>query len=131
MNPQVIYLIVCDRVEPDPVNPLRLNVNGLSSHIRSTSFPPFPIRQASLCILIILTNCQGAADLSVRIVRDSDGAAVHRGTPRRIRFSGHPDDEVGATIRIANCWFPDEGLYWVELIWSGRPIDRQALFLKS
>ena len=129
MEPEVRYLLICDEVQTDPQNLLRLNVLGLITHLRSTASPPFPLVRPLFSVLVIMTGCSGIGDLSCRIVQAGTGRVIFRNQPRRVRFANEPADAVGITFRIRNCTFPAEGLYWVELIFSGTVIARQPLSL--
>ena len=127
----VRYLLLCDDVQADPSNLLRLNILGLLTHIRSTRTPPFPVVRPRFCVLVILTDSQGSAELSLRIVQSDTGRIVFRNQPRRIQFVSAPREAIGIKFFIKNCAFPAEGLYWVELIIDGAVAERQALSLTS
>jgi hypothetical protein len=131
MELAIRYLILCDEVQADPSNLLRLNVLGLMTHIRSTRTPPFPVVRPRLCILVLLTGCQGPADVSLRIVQTATGRVIFRNQPRRMNFVSSPREAVGIKFHIANCAFPAEGLYWVELVFSGAVVARQVLSLTT
>ncbi len=125
MEPQVRYLILCDEVRSDPINLLRVDVLGLLTRLRSTATPPFPLVRPLFCVLVILTGCQGVGELSLRIVHAATGRVVFRNQPRRVQVAVDAEDAVGITFRVRNCSFPVEGVYWVELIFSGVVIARQ------
>jgi hypothetical protein len=129
MNPVVRYLLLCDDVQTDPNNVLRLNVTGLITHIRATGNPPFPVVRPIFCALLILTDCEGVGELSLRIVEDSTGRVIFRNPTRRVRFAGPPGDAVGVVFRVLNCRFDEPGLYWVELIFSGMVLASQPFTL--
>ena len=75
---------------------------------------------------MILAGCQGRGELSLRIVEAATGRVVFRNQPRRVQFTGQAEDTIGITFRVRNCSFPAEGVYWVELIFSGVIIARQS-----
>ena len=127
----VRYLILCDDAQPDPSNLLRLNVLGLMTHIRSTRMPPFPVVRPRFCVLVLLTDCQGPAELSLRIVQSATGQIIFRNQSRRMNFLSAPHEAVGIKFYITNCTFPAEGLYWVELLLAGTVVARQALSLTT
>jgi hypothetical protein len=131
MDFAVRCLILCDDVQADPINLLRLNVLGLMTHIRSTRIPPFPVVRPRFCVLVLLTGCEGAAELSLRIVQSETGRIVFRNQPRRMQFVNAPRDADGIKFYVNNCAFPAEGLFWVELIIEGAVAARQALSLTS
>ena len=131
MGPEVQYLILCDDVQADPNQLLRVNVLGLMSRMRSTAAPPFPFQRPTFCVLVILTGCQGTGELSVRIIHRETGQVIFGNVPRPVRFAGSPEDTVGFVFRVRDCSFPTAGLYWVELLFSGAVIARQRLSLTS
>jgi hypothetical protein len=129
MRPLVQYLITCDDVQTDPNNPLRVNVLGLITTIRSTANPPFPVSRPVFCVLLIMTRCQGTRDLSIRIVQNATGDIIFENRPRTVRFAGNPQEAVGVTFRIRDCTFPAAGLYWVEVHYSQSRLSRRPLQL--
>lgn len=127
----VRYLIVCDEVRTDPANHLRLDVKGLMTHMRSTATPSFPLVRPQFLVLVVLTDCRGQANLSLRVVQSDTGRVIFRTQPRRVRFAGSPQDAVGITFRLQNCSFPAAGLYWVQLLDSDTVLATQTLTLKT
>jgi hypothetical protein len=95
----VRYLILCDDVHSDPANNLRVDVQGLMTHIRSTAAPPFPVVRPLFCVLVILTDCRGESELSLRIVQAETGKVVFRNQPRQVRFAGAAQEAVGLGAR--------------------------------
>jgi hypothetical protein len=126
---EVRYFILCDDVQANTNDLHRLNVFGILAQIRSTSSPPFPVTQTEFSVLLILTNCMGTEEISIRIVESGTGRVIFRNRPRRFRFVGMPQDFRGVRFRIQNCTFPRPGLYWVECIVSGFVIERKGLNL--
>jgi hypothetical protein len=131
MQPDVLYLILCNDVRPDPTNYQRLHVLGLLTSIRSGAHPRFPLVQPSFSVLVILTGGQGSGELVVRIIRDPMGAVVFKTRPRQVRFVGDPMALLGMRFLIKNCTFPAAGLYWVEVVYTGSVLARQRLYVKS
>lgn len=131
MEPEVWYLILCDDARSDPANFLRVNVTGLLTRIRCRDVESFPYVNPLLTVLIMLSECRGTGDLSVRIVHDQTEAVIYRSQTRRLRFAGSPDELMGFVFRVRDCPFPDLGLYWVECIFSGTVIARQRFLITS
>src|SRR5262249_25875737 len=82
---EVRYLILCDDIVADPINPHKLIFTGLLSHIRSAFVPPFPIIHREFSALIVLTNCSGEQDIFLRIVENVTGQVTYR---TRLESSG-------------------------------------------
>lgn len=131
MQPDVLYLILCDDVQTDPNNYHRLNVFGLVASVQSTAHPPFPVVRPLLCALVILTGGKGTDELILQVFHERTGRVVFRSSPRQVRFVGDPEAVLGVVFRIRDCCFPAAGLYWVQLAYGGLVIARQKLCLKT
>jgi hypothetical protein len=125
----VRYLILYDDVQPDPNNLLRLDVHGLMTHIRSRRVPPFPVMRPRFCVFLLLADCHGSAELTLRIVQAQTFRIIFRNQPRKVQFVSGNNEAVGIKFYVKNCVFPAEGLYWVELLESGFVVARQAISL--
>ncbi len=131
MEPEVLYLILCNRVKMDPNNYHRYNVFGLVTSIRSAVTPPFPVIHPELLAFVVWTGGRGVGELVLRVLEDRSSTAVFRTRPRQVRFVGDPTAVGGVLFRIRNCSFPAAGLYWVEVLFAGSLIARQRLFLRA
>lgn len=126
MWPEVRYLILADTVSASTNNVLRVNVQGLLTHVRARG-TRFPLAYPLFNALLVLTNCTGAGDLSLRVVYDPTAHVVFRLPPRPVRFTGPADEAVGILFQVRNCSFPHPGLYFVEFVYSGGVLARQAV----
>ena len=131
MELSVRYFILCDDVQADPNDLLRLNVLGLMTHIRSKRIPPFPVVRPRICVLVLLMGFQGPAELSLRIVQSGTHRIVFRNQPRRLQFVSTPQEAVGIKFYVNNCAFPKEGVCWIDLLDGGAVVARQALSLTA
>jgi hypothetical protein len=131
MGPDVLHLILCNRVETGPNNLHRCNILGLITSIRSAAVPPFPVVQPQLLALIVWIGGQGVGELTLRIIEDRSASTVFRTRPRQVRFLGDAAAVGGVLFRIQNCAFPNAGLYWVEVQFADLVIARQRLFLRA
>lgn len=129
MEPEVVYLIVCDDVQLDPLNLQRINVRGVMARLWSAVNPPFPVRRPEFCVLVMFMGGQGPIVVTIRIKCDATGQTVFRTTPRRCNFTGLADEVTGATFRIRGCTFPTSGLYWIECLAGQNVIGRQRLWV--
>lgn len=55
---------------------------------------------------------------------------IFRTPPRRVRFGGAPEENLGFVFRLCNCFFPTAGLYWIEVVFAGSVIARQKLWVR-
>lgn len=131
MAPIVRYFILCDDVEADPINPLRITIRRLLNKLYSSAEPPFPFVCPQFRVLALFACCPSRGDLLLRIVREGGVHPVFQTAVRRMRFVGGPLVTAGARFTIENCRFPEAGLYWVECVFSGMVLARQALPLDS
>ncbi len=130
VHPVVRYLIVCEDVQTDPDNPLRVTLVGLISAIRSLEEPPFPILYPELCVFLQMTECRGAAEGRVEVQHTDSGQVLFRTRTRTIPFSIDPLEVVGVTFRIRNCLFPEPGLYGIHFWYNEEMIAHQPLLLR-
>jgi hypothetical protein len=131
VEPEVLYLILCDDVRTDPNNYHRLNVFGLIATIQAPGQPPLPVVRPVLCALVVLTGGRGTGELVLRIFNHRTGRLVFRSPRRQVRFLGDLEAVLGVVFRIRNCSFPTAGVYWVELVFAGSVIARKKLWLKT
>jgi hypothetical protein len=128
---EVLHLIPCDDVVPDPTNYHRLTVVGLLMVTRASATPPFPVVRPVFRVLLLVTGGQGLAELELRITQDQTGNHVFRTRRRQLRFLGDPTAILPMKFEIRNCNFPAAGLYWVEVICDGSLLARKKLFLRA
>src|SRR5881397_200082 len=100
MPPEVRYLIICDDVQLDPRNLLRINVRGLIVNMRSKTAPRSPYIRPQFCVVVVLTDCQSPGELSVQLVHEQSGIVIFRTRPKPMRFAGDPQDAVGLYFRF-------------------------------
>jgi hypothetical protein len=131
MEPEIRHLIVCDNARVDSSNYHRINVFGLTTTVRSTAVPAFPVVRPCICVLLIVTGGQESGVLRVRIVHQVSKRLVFQSLPRSVRFVGDPEAVLGMLFRIRDCSFPMAGLYWVEVVFGATVIGRQKLWLKT
>lgn len=126
MGPEVRYFILADQVSASQNNLLRINIQGLLTHVRARG-QAFPVVHPLFYTLVLLTNCSGAGDLQIRVVFEPTQFTIYRSTIHTVRFSGMPDDTFGSFWQVRNCSFPSAGLYFVECLFSGAVIARQPI----
>lgn len=106
VHPVVRYLIVCDDVVVDQVNPRKVTIVGLISTVLSNDDPPFPVRHEQLCVYAQLTEFRGVAQVRVDIVHADTESPVSFSLHHEVSFGDDPLDVVGAVIRLRGCRFP-------------------------
>jgi len=115
LPPFVRHMLLCEEVSRDPENPNRVNLYGLTSTIRSTSNPPFPLLHPVLCVYLVLTGVRGVGEGQVVVVAADTDQPVFASQRHQLAFTlANPLDGHAAVFRIHDCVFPREGLYWVE-----------------
>jgi hypothetical protein len=130
VHPTVRYLIVCDDVQTDPVNPRRVTLVGLISAIRSLEQPAFPLLYREMRVFLQLTECRGPGNGRIEICYADSGQVTFRTRTYAIPFASDPLEIVGLTFRIRNCLFQVPGLYWIQFWYNEQMIAQQSLLLR-
>jgi hypothetical protein len=130
LHPTVRYLIVCEDVQTEPDEPRRVTVVGLISAIHAVSEPPFPLFYKEFCVFLQLAECRGAAEGRVEIKHADSDQVIFRTRTRTMPLPNDPLEVVGATFRIRNCLFREQGLYWVQFWYNEQIIAEQPVLLR-
>jgi hypothetical protein len=128
--PVVRQMILCDETRPDPANPRKIQLLGLTGTIRAKPPGTFPVTHPELCVYIVLTGGVGTGAVRVVIVEADTDRELLGSEPFPV---SHPADRhhvTGIAIRMRDCVFPRPGLYWVEFRHDGDPIARQPLIVR-
>ena len=81
--PVVRHMLLCDDVIPDPSNPKKLLIVGLTSRIRPTGLP---FRLRKLTVYVELSNGRGSGQAWVDVVEANTGEIVLVRPPIRLTF---------------------------------------------
>jgi len=128
MIPSVLHFIPCEDARPDPRGLHLINVYGITTKIRANQDPPFPFRWSTQKVLVFFRGGQGTAEFVIRVTHEETGQiATQSKQPHRVQFVGDPRDVNGAVIRVQNCLFPQEGVYWIELVFGTEVLARQPI----
>lgn len=129
--PVVRYLMVCDDVRVDPVNPHRVDLLGVTSAIRSTAHPPFPCRLSRLTVFVQLTGCGGPVGASVRLVEADAGGPVAGSEEHRVELPDDPLQVLNVVFRIHGVRFRGPGLYWVQFCCPDEVVHQIPLLVRE
>src|SRR5262245_52876053 len=127
MDPEVVFLILCDDVREDPENYHRIDVTGLLISLRARPETEFPLVHPVFRALLIMTGGRGSGELFLRVVSERTGETIFQTRSRRVRFVGATEGVHGSRFNLIRCSFPEPGLYWVECVYSGTILARQRL----
>jgi hypothetical protein len=83
MDPQVLYLILCDSVRSAPKNLLRASVEGLQIRIRTSD--PLPVKH-NMVILAFLYGFQGRGVLWVQLMEEATERRIVGSLRRHVVF---------------------------------------------
>jgi hypothetical protein len=128
--PVVRYLVLCEDVHADQVDPQRITLVGLISTLRSLEEPPYPILKQEICAYLQVTGCRGAAQGHVEIRHADSDEVVYRTRTRTIPLVTDPLEVVGIAFRLRDCLFPKPGLYWVEFWYNDEVLAQQPLLMR-
>ena len=126
MDPQVIHLIICDRVFEDPNNLLRLNVSGLRVRLRSRN--PLPIK-VDIHALVMMVGYRGSDEVWFRIIEEATQMRVAQSPRRRVRFPQDPEEVYSFSSRVTGCTLPRYGRYRLELCLGDEVIAQRPFWL--
>jgi hypothetical protein len=123
-------MLVCEDVQTDAQNPLKVNVFGLVSTIRSLADPPFPLLYPQLCVYLVLTGGRGSGDALIAAVEANSEDLVFSTPVHPLSFGADPLATRGVIFRILDCTFSQPGLYWIEFRYNNRTLARQPLLVR-
>lgn len=127
--PVVRSLVVCEDVIADPANPARVSLMYLVGTIRATGWPAYPAVQPQLCVFAQLTECRGTLALWAEVRHADTDEVIFRTQIRSVTFPNTPLAVHGWPLRFHNLFFPEPGLYWVQLWCDGTMLAQQPLRL--
>lgn len=131
--PVVRYMLLCDDVREEPDQPNCRHIDCLMSNIVSRENPPFPLVREMVCVLLVLTECQGRGTAQIRVsYEDEEPPRPLFGTRERdIDFTGaSPLESLGITFRLQACPFPRAGRYAVQFWYNGVKVEERPLRLR-
>src|SRR5438034_1245384 len=109
LSPYVRHMLLCDDARAAPNNPRKVTVYGLLSTIDvAGAFPA----NFGFSVYLLLTEGRGDGRARIRIVNAETDQVCYQGPDYRLVFAGDPLKVYGMVIRIAQCEFPSQGLYW-------------------
>ena len=112
--PRVHALVICEDIEDRWDGDELQDLLGVRTYCGT---PIFPFICPQLCVYMQATGHQGTARCCVVIVRAENDTEVLRTTEEEIPFTG-PLDFIHIRFWIANCVFPDAGLYYVQVFFD-------------
>jgi len=128
--PVVRYLILCEDVQSEAVEPQRVTLIGLMSSIHSMDDPPFPLLHHEFCAFLQLTSCRGPAHGHIEIRYADSDEVIYCTQKRLIAFVSDPLEVMGVNFRLRGCLFPRAGLYSVQFWYNDIKLAEQPLLLR-
>lgn len=131
LQPVVRYLIACDEILFDPLQPRKVTLVNVMSAIRSLGDPAYPLRHREICIFVQLTDCRAkGADIRVDLVQADTGQVIFQTRTRSVAFGADPLEIYGITFQLRGCVFPLPGLYWIQFVCNDEMIAQHPLLLR-
>lgn len=130
VDPFVRHMILCDAVVPVSLDPLKVNIEGLISHIRVPADATFPVVHPELCVYLLVAGGRGTGRAQIVVVAADGDEPVFAGPVREIAYGGDPLKVRGLKFRVLDCPFPRRGLYWVQFHHNGRLLEKQPLLVR-
>ena len=133
MTPLVRYMLICDDVRRDAIVPTCTHIDCLMSTIISREDPPYPLLRATICVYLVLTDCQGRGSGQILVIfaDAEDERPIFGSASHPVDFSGRsPLELLGIVFRIQNCPFPQEGRYVVQFWYDDSLLEERPLELR-
>lgn len=127
MTPIVRYMLICDDVRPDADFPTCTHIDCLMSTIISGDEPAFPLLRETICVYLVLTDCQGQGTGQIRVAfADAEHEKpIFGSAPHPLDFTGRsPLELLGIAFRIKDCRFPQGGRYYGTILVQQFPCGR-------
>ena len=128
--PVVRNMYLCEEVEIDEANSLRISIIGLLGNLRSLNEPPFPIVQEQICVYLQITSCRGPAQGRIEIRNADTDELVFVTQSHTMQFRNDPLEIQGVKFRIRGCLFQEPGLYWVQFWYNETMLAQQSFVWK-
>ncbi len=130
IEPIVRYMIPCEGWGYDSDETNRFDVYGILTRINSNLDPPFPLLFPRICVVLILVEGRGSAEVWIRCIEEASGNPVFMTPRRRIEFDSDPLKIRGVTFRIDECPFPAPGIYSLQFWVNDKMVEERPLQLR-
>jgi hypothetical protein len=127
MQPVVRHMLLCEDVRRRQNNAFKYDVLGVFGIARPVA--DFPLR-LSFCVFLEMTG-RGTGRGNVCVVDADTDDIVYQGTEHTMVFGADPLQSHAVAIRIVSCSLDSPGLYWVEFMYNGEQLQREALLVKE
>jgi hypothetical protein len=120
--PQVVGLIVCERLEPNP----ETGLTSLVGIVQAMRFPHFPSEPHAFTVYVALTDGIGEGTLRLLITRLETNEEVYY----HDRWVTFPNDRLlvlNMVIPVSRCVFPAPGRYSFGLFLDKQLVSERAL----
>ena len=118
--PRVHVLVLCDDIEPSPMEDGVFNLRGVRTRLAA---PSFPYQHPQLAVYLQMTGHEGTARGRIAVVNARTDEVVFDKGPHEVEFHG-PLHFVPVSLWITDCTFPEEGIYYVQVL--RRQTDRRT-----
>lgn len=133
MTPVARYMILCEKVVPDPTRPEVVDIKSLMSSVTSQEDPPVPLVHKAILVFLLLTDCRGSGVGRIRIIDADDELEreLSHSPDFPLDFTDRsPLELVGVPFRLNRCRFPRPGTYRVQFWSNSVMVDERYLRLK-
>lgn len=123
--PRVHVLVLCNDIEPSPVDEELFDLKGVRTAIAA---PAFAYVHPQLCVYLQMTGHEGQASGRAIVYRAETDEEVASTTEDVIEFRG-PLDFIHVSWWLLDCTFPEPGLYYIQIFFDGKLIGERSLVL--
>ena len=128
MQPVIRHMLLCDVVRKRKDPSLKFDLLGYFNNVRAVGAFPWSL---SFSVFVTMTGGRGTAKCRVQVTEADTDEVIHDGDEHRFQFDVDPTSVHVATIRVGSCTFHRPGLYYVEFMYNGRQLTREALIVRE
>jgi hypothetical protein len=125
--PRLHVIILCDEIEPSPSGDEVFDLRGVRT---SLSAPAFPYIHPQLCVYLQATGHEGTARCSLAVVDSGTDLPVLTTPEQTAHFRG-PLSFLPVCWWLRDCWFPEPGVYYIQVSFDGKLLGERALSLSQ
>jgi hypothetical protein len=107
-----------------------ISIRGLLVSIESLESPAYPLKYAEICTIVLLTECRGAAELTLVCVEEETEKTVYQSMSHNAPLGTDPLGVVLVPFRVKNLTFQRPGVYRFEVWYNGKVLAEQPLRLR-
>jgi hypothetical protein len=123
--PRIHVMVLCNEVEPSPHEEGVFDLRGVRTFLRADGFPYV---HSQMCVFLQVSGHEGRASGRVAVSHAGTDEEIFSQPLDEIQFTG-PLTLEPAYLRMADCAFPEAGLYYVQVFFGPKIVGERPLWL--